>query len=313
MNDKARERLQRLRDVLEDMSGTWGPFGFGMLRTVPAFVPNYCTWEYLEGFFAPRFAPRRKSGRITKCDSWLDRSPTWHYCIWWWGDKRGVEEYKKWGDKMYGLISDYPELVSLPSWLPETPCTNLSTGSYIIPSGPPLDYRLGYHGSLVALLSFAAQDPALARIEESVILEGRTITGAYVQDAPSTIPRDGMFYPWLKYVFTEVYADGITFARQVMDRLLGRSRHEFHVDVKNKAVRLDDVTFHIEDEDVLLVLQFYEEAAGNLRTYDWIREQSPLLHGVRIERVVIPKIPEPIRNLIKRVRGKGSWLDLSCP
>jgi hypothetical protein len=85
------------------------------------------------------------------------------------------------------------------------------------------------------------------------------------------------------------------------------------VDVKKKTVRLDDETFHIEDEEVLLVLHFYEEAAGNLRTYGWMQEHSPLLQGVKIGRKVIPKIPKPIRDLIKIEVGKGGWLDLSCP
>ena len=133
------------------------------------------------------------------------------------------------------------------------------------------------------------------------------------QPAPFNFPPDGGFFNWLKYILTEIDADGITFAKRAVDRLLGRSRHDFHVNLKEKTVRLNDSTIFIEDEMVLLVLHFYEEAAGNPRTYGWMREQSSLLHGVRIERVVIPKIPKPIRRLIKKVPGKGSWLDLSEP
>ena len=157
---------------------------------------------------------------------------------------------------------------------------------------------------------------ANAEQEDRVVVDGRVAKpGADAEQtgSPSLPPRT-TFWKGLTYVLTEIDADGITLAKPVLDRLLcGRSRHEFHVNQKQKTVQEleDDVTYSIPDDRCSLVLQFYEEAAGNPRTFDWMRAQDPLLHGVRIDRVVIPKIPEPIRILIKTVAGKGSWLDLS--
>jgi hypothetical protein len=135
------------------------------------------------------------------------------------------------------------------------------------------------------------------------------------QPARFNFPSDGTFFDGLKYISTEIDADGISFATQALDRLLVGSRHEFHVNLKKKAVQLDDETFHSEDEEVLLVLQLYEEAAGNPLTFAWMQSQHPLLHETRIDRLVKhkKKIPKPIRDLIKTAKGKGTWLDLSRP
>ena len=79
------------------------------------------TWDYLETHIDLHLHfgvyPTKTHGRLVEVDGWLDRSPDSSYCIWWWGDKSVVEEYKKWGDKLYGLLSDYPDLVPVPSWL----------------------------------------------------------------------------------------------------------------------------------------------------------------------------------------------------
>ena len=71
-----------------------------------------------------------------------------------------MEEYKKWGSKMYGLMSDYPDLVPVPSWLvPDRPQTDPKTGSFIIdPSSRGQSPRLGYHGSLATLCSWVEQE-----------------------------------------------------------------------------------------------------------------------------------------------------------
>ena len=79
MNDEARKRLQRLRDALDDMSGVWRPFGFGLLRSVPERVPTAKTWEYLEELICPHFSHEPMSATLDHFFSWLDRSPTWHY------------------------------------------------------------------------------------------------------------------------------------------------------------------------------------------------------------------------------------------
>jgi hypothetical protein len=300
------------------MRGVWRPFGFGLLRSVPEVVPTQPTLDYLEEIICPHFIHGPPPVNLGHFFSWLERSPDWRNCVWWWGDKKGVEEYKRWGDKLYGVLSEYPELIPIvsvaePDSSAEPEETSLLRATPYVFSTPVEKPRLGYHGSLAALCSFAAQAPALARIEDRVVVDGLAVgPGADVEHTglPS-LPPCGTFWKGLKYVFTEIDADGIMLAKRVLDRLLGRSRHDFHVNRKQMTVRLDDVTFSITDDMVLLVLEFYEEAAGNPRTFAWMQAQDPLLHGVRIDRVVIPKIPEPIRNLIKSVRGQGSWLDLS--
>ena len=111
------------------------------------------------------------------------------------------------------------------------------------------------------------------RIEDRVVLNVRMAkqemkkAAEEGRPAPFEFPPGGTFFDGLKYIFTEIDATGITFARQAVDRLLVRSRHDFHVDVKKKTVRLDDVTFSITDEVVLLVLQQLEEAGGNPRSF----------------------------------------------
>ena len=122
-------------------------------------MPTQETLEYLEEFICPQFTREMKDD--DRCYGWFDRSPTWRNYVWWWGDKEGIEEYKRWGDKLYGVLSKYPELIPITSGAEPDSGAEPEEGSllratpfvYSVPVEKP---RLRYHGSLAALCSFAA-------------------------------------------------------------------------------------------------------------------------------------------------------------
>jgi hypothetical protein len=86
------------------------------------------------------------------------------------------------------------------------------------------------------------------------------------------------------------------------------------VDVQKAQVTLDGEVYKLKDKSHAAFVNLLHKAKGNLVSSDEMRQSEPLLRGrSHLDRIPNKYLPKPIKELVKSIPGKGSWLRFPPP
>lgn len=287
----SQQRLKRLRDALEDMVGVREPFGFGILRPSPAARVSSDTWKAAEEAVAPHFVHYDR--HLRPPPAWLDPAPDRTYCIRWWGDKKGVEAFKEWGRKAYGVLRQQQKL-ALDLFVPP-----VRPGWVFTFERPKSQRASGYYWTLNAFAGLAVKNPQLTGTKEHLLLDI-----PHSQEC-AVIPTNQIAeQPLVTILFLEIEVDAITLGLRLLDQLMTGELPSLQVDrkngviyVKGKPVAVDP----LQAQAVALIVV----ANGGWVSGTKIRERLKLPEDDRIDRTIFGKLPQKVREQIETQKGKG--------
>jgi hypothetical protein len=291
--DKHRGRLQRLRDRLEDMDGKWEPFGFGILQPSPAARVSLATWELAEDACKPHFD--RCDGRLHRPRRWLDITPDGTYCIQWWGDKDGVEAFKRWADDVQVAFRQAPTAPELfvPSVRPVPPASAYSFEPS--PWKPPS----GYYWTLNALAMFAIQNPHITRTHEQVAHTEGPVELQVIPTRRRSLRDDGhQEDPPVTILYLEIEADAVALGLRSLNQLITKDIPSLHVDVENGVIYVKGIPVAVDRLQARAV-EVLVAANGAWVTAKEIIEKLNLDEDERIDRTIFKKLPRPVKEQIE--------------
>jgi hypothetical protein len=231
----------------------------------------------------------------------LDPAPDRTYCIRWWGDKKGVEAFKKWGTKLHAFFRQYRELAPelfVPSVTPVLP-------RWAFSFEPPVwEPASGYYWTLNVLGRFAIKHPRITRTEEHVLFD--TSNTRDVQVIPTKqrhFGDDDTEQPPVTISFLELEADAITVGLRSLDQIAGELP-PLQVDVENGVIYFRDKPVsndRLQAEFVAMIVA----ANGGWVSGNDIRKKLGLSEDDRIDRTVVKKLPREVRDQLETEGGKG--------
>jgi hypothetical protein len=194
MVDEARNRLVKKRNDLkalrELLTHVHGRIFFKLLTCSPpkAFPPE--AWDFLTDLVIQN-QERTTPVPVEIHTNRVDPFPGGAQCLWWWGDAKGVEKFCQWADETAVALWENREFL------------------------PDLGPARGYYQTIVTLCTVAQE----AEIGDPLLVANRVLLKTDEQPRlPSALARAA---PPVTFHVVDVTEDGITFALDVLDHLLG--------------------------------------------------------------------------------------------
>lgn len=304
--DESWQQLKRLREALDDMEVMWKPFGFGLLWPSPAATVAPAIWELAEERNQPAFSESEPGDlHLRPIGGWLDPTPDRTYCIRWWGDKKGVEAFKTWCEKVCGFFRKHPD--SAPELF--VPPVKPVLPSWDFRFEPPTwEPPSGYYWTLNAFCTLAAKNPHLTRTKEHPLLQKSDIQRqADVQVITTTRLQFGdgpAEWSAGEISFLELEADAVTFGSRLLDELIADATPPMNVDVGKGVIYVKGVPVDVDRLHARFVAVIVAANGGSV-SGTVIRNELDLPEDDRIDRTIWDKLPREVRDQIEPQKGKG--------
>lgn len=279
MSAATKRRLERLADDMQELAdSSHRVFGFSLiLGSKGTRIRSPQKWEEI----ARQVTIRSDENIVFTTPPYrAEVNPDSSCCIWWWGDSEGIEQFRRWTERMSSVVQQDPGLL-----------TNVRA-------------EPGLFGMLEALCQFAqeqANGPDLVRRRSFTI--PKSLLGQPTGGDKGTGRS--------KFLMIEVAALGPVFAKAVFGHILGVPTGGPRLIVKpeeNRAI-LDGIPCCRLVPELILILDVLHRANGNIVSATSIKEQAPKLKKIeRLDRLINRdlqrKCPE-LRAAIENVPKKG--------
>jgi biotin operon repressor len=264
-------------------------------------------WERAEEAVEPYFANYDRHLRPPL--SWLDPAPDRTFCIRWWGDKAGVEDFKEWSRTAYGVLRQHPELspaLFVPPVRPVPPAWVFTFEQ------PVAESVSGYYWTANALVGWVTKNPQLTRTKEHRLFDvPHSAECAAIPTKQRRLDEDDVAeQPPVKVLFLELEADAITLALRLLYQLTTGELPSLQVDRKNGVIYLKGTPVRVDPFQAQFVAVIVA-ANGGWVSGNEIRRQLKLSEGERIDRTIFAKLPQQVREQIETKQGKGYRLRIS--
>jgi len=277
MSAPTKRRLERLADDMQELAdSSHRVFGFSLiLGSKNTRIRSPQTW----GNIARHVTVRSDDNIVFTTKPYrAEVHPDASRCIWWWGDPEGIEQFKRWTERMSSVVQQDPGLL-----------TNVRA-------------EPGLFGMLDALCQFAQEQ---ANGSDLVRRRSFTIPKSFLGQPTGGEKGIGRS----KFVMIEAAALGPMFAKAVLGHILGvpTSGPRLIVDRNNNTATLDGMTYPLGKE-LVLMLDVLLKANGNIVSASSIKEREPTLDFIeRLYRLInrdlkraCPQIREAVENVPKK-------------
>jgi hypothetical protein len=280
MDASVKSRLNRLKEGLEDYLDLFGdrPCRFGVISSSPPVSLPPAEWGVVDRYVVPiRVGPSLYPGRAGTVAP--DPLAGGTECLSWRGDTEAIESFREWAIQASATLRRH-----------QTSLNGLSLND-------------PHYGALCAFFHLAVSTEALSpMVKRRVILPAETIFAENGPVLPSLAERRATDQ---QFAIVETTADGAEFATAVLEfLLLGDSKRPFAARQLARSIADEFGLPNPLSEEQALFVQLLRDAHGEYRTFDWMKEQQPLLKESNKTRFV-RSLPTAIRKRIEGKRGSG--------
>lgn len=169
-------------------------------------------------------------------------------CIWWWGNPRGVDQFKQWAERLALLLEDAPTLLG------------------------GIGAEWGLFGIMCALCMYARKQPELSDfVRELVVRVPDTLLRRSEGLSDEKIPKN-------KVYMMQVIIEGASFAHKVASYMLGQLPREPRLTVNRdeKTVTLDGTPYR-PFKEIVIILDVLHKANGERLSMSTIQDREPEL------------------------------------
>jgi hypothetical protein len=282
MADKARNRLVKqredLKELREQFTHVHGRIFFKLLTCSPSQAFPLEVWEFLTGTVIEsqeKTTPVPFEIRNER----IDPFPCGSQCLWWWGDSQAVEKFCRWADETAVTLWEHRE--SLPDLAP-------AKGRY----------------QTLATLCTVAQE---AKIGDPRLVVNRVLLPT--DGHPRLPPALARAAPPVTFRVLDVAEDGVSFALDVLDHLLGNVPR-LVVDVAGQNATWKGKTYPLREEQAAILDLLHKHLGKGPLAEAQMKAACPQLAGVHFNRTLRERLPAALRDLVKSKPGQGWWLEL---